>query len=401
MQSALSFVVFVIPNVAILLCRRSHVTDSGGSTLADRWIKRPVLVLILVFSAFAIAQQGKVEQLVVHSHALEGNVLGDSADRNVTVYLPPGYAAHPAMRYPTLYLLHGLTANNSMWFGGGYITGLNIASIADGLIASGTIRPMILVMPDASNIYGGSYYTNSSVSGNWDDFVAEELVTYVDAHFRTLARPESRAVVGHSMGGFGALKLAMEHPDVYSVAYAMSPSYAGFVDIDTSPHLSSSAFVTTLFELSMGSMYATIDEIHHIAMAAAFSPDPNSPPYFIDLPFQSGNNQVGQYPKKPAHKVDAIWKLWKAHTPLGLMDRYGMNLLLDRGVGLDIGTSDDTDYIDGARAFADALTQAGIPHTYTEYAGHHSDKVAARLRSVVLPFVSRNLKGATAYTAGL
>jgi len=135
---------------------------------------------------------GRIEQIVVHGDSLEGDLLGDSPDRTVSVYLPPGYDRHTEVRYPALYLLHGIDATNTLWVGEGYLRGLNIATVADTLISTHRMQPMIIVMPDASNRYGGSFYTDSPVTGNWDEFVARDLVAYVDTHFRTIARPESR-----------------------------------------------------------------------------------------------------------------------------------------------------------------------------------------------------------------
>ncbi|MEJ2667552.1 MAG: alpha/beta hydrolase-fold protein [Deinococcales bacterium] len=352
-----------------------------------------VLLLALSLGAPSLAQKGRVEQVTVHSRALEGNLLGDSPDRAVSIYLPPGYGNGSHTRYPVLYLLHGLTANNSMWLGRGYVPGLDAPSIADRLIASGRIQPMILVMPDAYNKYGGSFYSNSSVSGNWEDFIVHELVGYVDSHYRTLARADSRAIVGHAMGGYGALVLAMKHPETYGVVYAMSPYYAGFVQVQDSEYLSPAAFDLTLGYLKLGNTNAWLGETTELAMAAAFSPDPNNPPYYVDLPYKDDHASIFKPPSRPPRRIQSIWARWLAHTPLGMVHDYGINLLLYRGVAIDMGLNDDPDVVRGARAYDAALTQAGIPHVFDEYQGNHVNRVTARFTSIVLPFVSRNLEG--------
>ena len=131
----------------------------------------------------AVAQQQRQRLIVakVNSKALEGNLAEDSPVRNVTIYLPPGYYTHLQQKYPVVYLLHGYTGNNLLWTGKGYCgKELNMAQTADELIAKGQMRPMILVTPDCSNKYRGSWYTNSQVTGGWEKFVTKELVQYVD-----------------------------------------------------------------------------------------------------------------------------------------------------------------------------------------------------------------------------
>ena len=145
------------------------------------------------------------------------------------------YKKTPEMRFPVVYLLHGYTGTNKLWTNGAYIEGLDIAKIADDLIAGGRIKPMILVAPDCHNKYRGSWYTNSPVTGNWEDFVAKELIRHIDANYRTIADRNSRGIVGHSMGGHGAIKLAMKHPGTYCALYAMSPAWVVFSEMRDSP----------------------------------------------------------------------------------------------------------------------------------------------------------------------
>ncbi|MEJ2667923.1 MAG: alpha/beta hydrolase-fold protein [Deinococcales bacterium] len=337
---------------------------------------------------------GRIEQIVVHGDSLEGDLLGDSPDRAVSVYLPPGYDQHSEVRYPALYLLHGLDATNTLWIGQGYLRGLNIGTVADTLISMHRMQPMIIVMPDASNRYGGSFYTDSRLTGNWDEFVAHDLVAYVDTHFRTIARPESRAIAGHDTGGSGALVLAMEHPDVYTVAYSMSPVSAALSDWDSSTLFSPRAFAETLMLYRAGVGNGSPAERLHIAMAAAFSPDLDNPPSFIDLPYKSTSKNPFQISVANIERVPAVWSEWQAHTALAMLADYGMNLLHYQGIGIDVGTEDSADLVAGAHAFDSALTAAAIPHRYEEYPGTHSGMVTARLATVVLPYVSAHVHGA-------
>jgi enterochelin esterase-like enzyme len=134
--------------------------------------------------------------------------------RSVSVYLPPGYD-ETNQRYPTIYFLHGVSTNDSEMF-----TWLGLKDLMDKAIASGRMRPMILVVPNSYNLYRGSFYTNSTLIGNWADFIGKDVVAFADKNFRTIAKRSSRGLAGHSMGGNGALKIAMLFPEVFNAVYA-------------------------------------------------------------------------------------------------------------------------------------------------------------------------------------
>ena len=138
------------------------------------------------------------------------------------MYLPPSYDNSPSVRYPVVYLLHGFGTTDVSWVRG-FAGGMGVAGIMDSLVATYAAREMIVVMPNGSTRFGGGFYVNSATSGNWDDFVARDLVAWTDAKYRTLARPESRGIAGHSMGGYGALYLGMRHGgETFGALYAMS-----------------------------------------------------------------------------------------------------------------------------------------------------------------------------------
>ena len=187
-------------------------------------MKKTILILFLfclgVTSTFA--QKGTKERVKVHSKALEGNLIGDPADRDVTVYLPPSYQSNPEKRFPVLYMLHGFTDNDSQWFGWEKHW-INLQHVIEQSLAEGLSQEMIVVMPNAYNKFKGSMYASSVTIGDWETFVTQELVRYVDANYRTIPTKESRGLAGHSMGGYGTLRLGMKNPDVYSAIYALSP----------------------------------------------------------------------------------------------------------------------------------------------------------------------------------
>ncbi len=163
------------------------------------------------------ARPNAVDHIKVHSKALEGNLLGDSPDRDVFVYLPPSYATNKSQRYPVVYALHGYGLNAEA-----YLPAFGIPTRVDKDIAAGTAKEMILVNPDSFNKYNGSMYSSSPTNGDWETFITQELVEYIDTHYRTIATRASRGLMGHSMGGYGTFRLGMKYPDVYSSIYAMS-----------------------------------------------------------------------------------------------------------------------------------------------------------------------------------
>lgn len=149
----------------LLCCTSSQVREANGRAADDR------------------ASVGQLIFDTIYSPALAGNLLGDSANRSVIIYLPPSYT-RTEKRYPVLYLLHGFTQRNTAWVDGTF-QGLNIGTAMDSLISAGAVREMIIVMPDAYNRYRGAHYVNSPVIGNWSDFVTRDLITYTDGTYRT------------------------------------------------------------------------------------------------------------------------------------------------------------------------------------------------------------------------
>jgi S-formylglutathione hydrolase len=147
------------------------------------------------------------------SRTLEGNLEGDPAERDVCVYLPPSYATQPNRRYPVVYFIHGYGATAEA-----YWKLMTVPATADKLMNSGTVHEMILVHPDAHTLYAGSMYSDSPTTGNGEDYITHDLVAYIDSHYRTITTPESRGLAGHSMGGYGTLRLAMKYPGIFPVS---------------------------------------------------------------------------------------------------------------------------------------------------------------------------------------
>jgi S-formylglutathione hydrolase FrmB len=165
---------------------------------------------------------GQLLRETIKSKSLTGNLLGDPAERSILIYPPPSYSDCSRKRFPVLYLLYRYGKTNSGWINRSY-EGFSIKTELDAQINKGAINEIFVVMPDANNKYNGSYYGNSPVTGDWESFIADELVATIDKEYRTLPNRENRGIAGHSMGGFGALRLAVTYTEKFSAVYSMSP----------------------------------------------------------------------------------------------------------------------------------------------------------------------------------
>jgi S-formylglutathione hydrolase len=319
------------------------------------------------------AGTGKTERVTVHGKALEGNLEGDSPDRGATVYLPPSYGADQARRFPVVYLLHGYGVRDDTFTA-------RLASLqesGDRLAAAQGISEVIVVTPDAFTLHKGSMYSNSATTGDWERFIAEDLVSYMDANYRTLATRASRGLAGHSMGGYGALRIGMKRPDVFMSLYIMS---ACCLEPNRDPRPDAMALAEAIKTREQAEAAAGAPGIGpsvSLASAAAWSPNPGNPPLYLDLPVKDGKV-----------RPDVVAR-WVSNAPLEMLDQYVSNLKKYYAVAIDIGTSDTL--LASNRQLHDALTRLRVPHAFEEYDGDHTNKVRERIERNLLPFFSKNL----------
>jgi len=337
-------------------------------------MKSSIIALALLFAAGSNARdatsRGTVERIKVHGNGLEGNLERDSPDRDVAVYLPPSYHQASTKRYPVLYLLHGFTDDVDHWWGFKPHF-VNVPEAADKALAAGG-HEMIIVMPDAFTRYQGSMYSNSITTGDWEDYVAKELIAYIDAHYRTVAAPAARGLAGHSMGGYGAIRIAMKHPDVYSSVYLMSPCCMSVGSSTSNPRAEA---IHTPDQVASADFFTKAT----LASAAAWSPNPKNPPLFFDLPFKNGEVQP------------QILAKWQANAPLAMIDQSIPNLRRYKAIGMDAGTKDQP-IATTVQTLDRILTDYAIPHVYETYEGNHINRIAERLQKKVLPFFATNLQ---------
>jgi len=310
-----------------------------------------------------------VEHIKVHGTALEGNLEGDAVDRDVFVFLPPSYAKEKSRRYPVIYALHGYSIGAEQW-----THEIHVPQTIEGAFAQGA-KEMIVVLPDSETLHNGSMYSSSVTTGDFEQFIAHDLVACIDAHYRTIPDRLSRGLVGHSMGGYGATRIGMKHSDVFGSLYIMSPCCL-------SPRPAGPA--NPEMEKALEAVKTPEDSAKlpfflraQLATAAAWSPDPKNPPLYFDLPTKNGEPQP-----------DVLAK-WTANAPLAFIDQYIGNLRQYHAIALDVGDQDGLRV--GTDKLHDALDKYGIANTFEVYPGTHTSKVADRLQNHVLTFFSQNL----------
>jgi enterochelin esterase-like enzyme len=317
------------------------------------------------------AKPTALERIKVHGAALEGNLEGDAADRDVFVFLPPSYAAQKNRRYPVVYALHGYSIGAEQW-----THEIHVPQTIEGAFSQGA-QEMIVVLPDSKTVHNGSMYSSSATTGDFEQFIAYDLVSYIDAHYRTIPNRASRGLVGHSMGGYGASRIGMKHADVFGSLYIMSPCCmaargAGPANPEMEKTLAAVKTPEDSAKLSFGLRA-------QLASAAAWSPNPKNPPLYLDLPTKDGVVQQ-----------DVIAK-WAANAPLAFVDQYIGNLKKYRGISIDVGDQDGLRA--GAEKLHEILDSYGVGNSFEIYKGTHTSAVAVRFQNYVMPFFSKNLAG--------
>ena len=320
-----------------------------------------------------------VEHIKVHGTALEGNLEGDSIDRDVIVFLPPSYSKEKKRRYPVIYALHGYSIGAEQW-----THEIHVPQTIEGAFANGS-REAIIVLPDSKTIYNGSMYSSSATTGDFEKFIYHDIVAYIDAHYRTIPNRESRGLAGHSMGGYGASRIGMKHPDVFGALYIMSPccmspmSGGGPGPADQAKERAIAGEKKVAAAKSPADLAAQSPGFAsaQFATAAAWAPNPKNPPLYFDLPTKDGIPQP------------EIVAKFAANAPLVFVDQYIGNLKQYRAVAIDVGDQDGL-RIDAGKLH-NILDNYGIANSFEIYPGTHTSAVADRFQNHVLPFFSKNL----------
>jgi S-formylglutathione hydrolase FrmB len=234
---------------------------------------------------------------------------------------------------------------------------------------------MIVVLPDSKTIHNGSMYSSSVTTGDFERFIARDVVGYVDAHYRTISDRASRGLVGHSMGGYGAARIGMKHADVFGSLYIMSPCCLSARGVGRDPV----ELERTIENMKVPSDSANLPFFTRaqLAAAAAWSPNPRNPPLYLDLPTKAGQPQPD------------VLARWAANAPLAFVDQYIGNLRKYRAIAMDVGDQDGLRNDTGK--LHDIFDRYGLAHRFEIYPGTHTSKVADRFQNHVIGFFSRTL----------
>ncbi|MEO0385653.1 MAG: alpha/beta fold hydrolase [Pseudomonadota bacterium] len=346
-----------------------------------------LLLLTTVVSApgLSLAQPtGQVMEIEVPAPSLTGNLLETPDVQSAAVYLPPSYDQQPDRQYPVIVLLHGIFDDYGVW-----LEHFGVPAILDRLVEAEEIPELILVMPNGGNRYGGGFYRNSSVSGNWADYIADDLLGFIDDTFRTLPDEESRAIVGHSMGGYGAINLAITRPGLFSTVWSMSPCCLA---ADDDLGFGNDAWKRTASVSTPEDVQRLVDTddffpIAFLGLITAFSPAPDAAPIYGDFPFELVRGEVVL--DEPAYDryLDAF--------PIRQVRDARQSLRNLRGLALGVGLGDQFLHIPaGTLALSQQLGDERIPHRLDVYDGDHRQQISERLETVVLPWVGERLETA-------
>ena len=317
---------FVTALGALFLCAVSAVAQSDGS-------------------------KSQIVERVIHSKNFEGNKIGVSADRRLVVYLPAGYDGG-SKRYPVLYFFPSPMDEYRTLFDKS-----SAQALFDRAIARGTVRSFILVSVDMTTPLGASWFVNSPVTGNWEDFVVQELVPYVDASFRTIPTRDARGLVGHHMGAYGAIRIGMKHTDVFGSIYGMNPvgTGSGVQIMDSRPNWDLLAHAAPLDEVKKDGFSAIFTSIFQ-----AHLPNPEKPPLYVDLPAHQENGKLVIDSKLTARLRDSFFLE-------SMIPHYADNLKTLRGFKFNWSRNDAIwDHVYANHALTHKLNEFGILHEAEE-----------------------------------
>jgi pimeloyl-ACP methyl ester carboxylesterase len=353
-----------------IACAITLATVSGSILAAQ--------VQTIVPEVVSGAKPVTAEHIKIHGAALEGNLEGDTVDRDAIVFLPPSYEKDKKRHYPVVYALHGYSIGAEQWS-----HEIHVPQTVEGAFAKGS-REVIVVLPDSKTVYNGSMYSSSATTGDFENYIARDVVAYMDTHYRTIPDRQSRGLVGHSMGGYGASRIGMKHPEVFGVLYimspcCMSPMVGGFGPPDQMKERAIASEKKVADAKSPADLAAQSPGFAsaQYATAAAWAPDPKNPPLYFDLPTKDG---------VPVPEIVA--KL-TANSPLSFVDQYIGNLKQYRAIAMDVGDQDGLRF--DATKLHTIFDNYGIANSFEIYSGTHTSAVADRFQNHVLPFFSKNL----------
>jgi hypothetical protein len=340
-----------------------------------------VVIFFIGIPAFAAPAKSQMVERQLRSNQIAHNQTGTDPLRRMLVYLPDGYGESSSQRYPVIYFLPNPFEESYRYD----FDRRDAQSLFDRAIAEGVIKKFILVTVDMNTPLGSSWYVNSSATGNWEDFMIQELVPYIDANFRTLPNRNSRGIAGIFIGGYGAIRFGMRHPDVFGSVYAMHPVGTG-----TGVRISAAIPKWDILTDAKSMDDVKKDGATQIftTMFQAHLPDPGKPPLFIDLLAHKEGDQL---------IIDAkLMERFRNNFYLETMiPQYADNLRSLRGFKFDWTRLDPNwDHVYANQAFTHKLNEFGVTHQAEEYNGKFGEAdwgVDGRFYTDALPFFQKHL----------
>jgi S-formylglutathione hydrolase FrmB len=314
---------------------------------------------------WSIELAGRFDEVVFESEVLKGNALGDPSHRPLWVYLPPGYDDDPARSYAAVYMIQGLTGQLDMWRNRSAFR-KNTPELTDELFASGGAPPCLVVWVDCWTSLGGSQFIDSPGTGKYHTYLCDEIVPWVDAHYRTLASSDHRGIAGKSSGGYGAMVTPMLRPDLWGglathagdamfeacylpefreCARALRDHYQGsyqrfWEDFRSRPAMTKETDGELLNEW---------------CMAACYSADEDGT---VNLPFDTATGEL----------IPEVWDRWLAWDPVRMArEPAGAEALRSmKAIYIDAGSRDEYFLDLGAQAFRRAVEDAAAKDVFFE-----------------------------------
>jgi enterochelin esterase-like enzyme len=342
-------------------------------------VSAAALAIMLGPAVLQGADRSQVMTREVRGESLSHSLIGTDPVRKLAVYLPAGYEG-TSQRYPVIYHLPNPLAKFDEDFYHG-----PARDLLDRAAATGQIGGTIFVAVDMATPFGCSWYVNSPVTGNWEDFMVREVVPYVDANFRTLPNRDSRGILGDFMGGYGAIRFGMTHPEVFGTIYALHPvgTGSGLYTMYSRPDWKKMAAIKSTDELPK-EIWANI----FLSIFQASVPDVNRPPLYVDPQAHA----LGDALEIDSAVTERLRDNFLLETMIG---KYADNLKSLRGLRFDWARNDgNQDHVYSNQAFTHKLNEFGIPHEAEEYNGVWGTGnwgVEGRIYTEALPFFARHL----------
>ena len=313
---------------------------------------------------------GRVDSPYLQSQILQGNLPGDPTERMLPVYLPPGYDDNPDKRYPVIYVLAGHGGSGPLMLAP-VAWGESFPERIDRLISTGAMQPVIAVLPDCWTIFGGAQYLNSSALGQYEDYLLQELISYVDSTYRTLAAREHRAITGKSSGGYGAMVQSMRHPEVFGAMASHSGDI--YFEFGLLPDLAKmhanllrfngmEGFIEQIPTIKPKSHDPFFSLLGMLCYGAAYAPNPAAPRGF-DMPVDLETGAL----------VEDVWQRWLAWDPVRMIDQ-PEHIAAWRQLSyiyLDCGLWDELNFPVGTRIMSNKLKALGIAHDFELFNDGH------------------------------